>query len=228
MSDVRRIDRQPGLGMVAQEFCVTDLTDGFCTPKLRDNCVCWHRAEKLMKATGMSAQACSWVVGNREAIEKDAAHRAAALTPAQSSKPTEVDPAFWPKLSEARKSVATVPEDVAAPDSDEVGQFAERCKALADDLREPLDRPFAGNETYWTAVLSNLANHYDKAAALLLRERDAADMIAKEREAWKARALVLAKALGDLLLALGPMQMDVPTQVLRAARSASDGQGKSL
>ena len=75
----RRCDRSPGLFMAAQEFCVTDLTDGFCTPKQRDVCKCWDRAEQSMRGTGLSAQAVAWIYRHRTKIEAEAAKFYAAV-----------------------------------------------------------------------------------------------------------------------------------------------------
>lgn len=68
----RRCDRQPGLCLAAEQFCSTDLTDGFCSPKQRDVCKCWDRAEQSMRGTGLSAQAVAWVYAHRHRIEEEA------------------------------------------------------------------------------------------------------------------------------------------------------------
>jgi len=68
----RRMDYQPALFLVAQEICSLDMTDGFCTPRNRDACECWSKAEKLMDSSGFSAKALVWILQHRKRIEEEA------------------------------------------------------------------------------------------------------------------------------------------------------------
>lgn len=69
----RRCDRQPALFLIAQELCCTGMTDGFCMPQHAEGCNCWVEASRFQQATGLSANACVWVLKNRTRIEKEAA-----------------------------------------------------------------------------------------------------------------------------------------------------------
>lgn len=65
-----RAREQPGLHMAAQEACVTKYTDGFCMARNNPGCPrCWPAAEAVMKATGLSAQAVTWIFAYRSRIE---------------------------------------------------------------------------------------------------------------------------------------------------------------
>lgn len=68
----RRSDMQPALCKVAECLCVYDMTDGFCTPKTKDRCACWRKAEELMRSSGFSALALVWILKNRKRIEEEA------------------------------------------------------------------------------------------------------------------------------------------------------------
>ena len=68
----RRSDRQPALFLIANHICCTDLTTGFCSPQNKEVCECWNRAQNFLRGSGLSAQACVWVLQNRRKIEKAA------------------------------------------------------------------------------------------------------------------------------------------------------------
>lgn len=70
----RRSERQPALALVAEELCVCDMTDGFCTPRNKDMCKCWDRASTLLHESGFSAQALVWILKHRTRIEQQAAN----------------------------------------------------------------------------------------------------------------------------------------------------------
>lgn len=72
MSDERRSDRQPALFRAALSICVTDMTDGFCTPQNAETCKCWQKAEAVMEATGLSGRAVAWMWPRRRMIETEA------------------------------------------------------------------------------------------------------------------------------------------------------------
>lgn len=80
IKDERRCDQQPGLFVLAETFCSYDMTDGFCTPRNRDRCECWDKAEAMLKSSPLSANACSWVLKNKERIEREA-NKGAAHNP---------------------------------------------------------------------------------------------------------------------------------------------------
>lgn len=68
----RRCERQPGLFLAAHELCVTDLTNGFCSPKQVDSCQCWDKAEQMLRGSGLSCQAIAWLYRNRKRVEEEA------------------------------------------------------------------------------------------------------------------------------------------------------------
>lgn len=70
--DKRRMDLSPALFKIAECFCVYSLTDGFCTPRNKDNCQCWDKAKQMQEVTGFSANACAWILTNRGRIEQEA------------------------------------------------------------------------------------------------------------------------------------------------------------
>ena len=72
MSGERRMDRQPALFLIADAICSLGDTDGFCTPRHGDACKCWTKAEQMQNATGLSANACVWVLQHRTKIEQQA------------------------------------------------------------------------------------------------------------------------------------------------------------
>lgn len=68
-----RAKDQPGLYMVAREACVTMYTNGFCEPRNHPACSkCWPAAEAVIKATGMSPRAVTWIFAYRTHIEETA------------------------------------------------------------------------------------------------------------------------------------------------------------
>jgi hypothetical protein len=68
-----RAKDQPGLHMAAQEACVTMYTNGFCVARNNPTCTrCWPAAEAVIKATGMSARAVTWIFAHRSKIEEAA------------------------------------------------------------------------------------------------------------------------------------------------------------
>lgn len=68
----RRFDRQPALGRLAETICIYDKTDGFCSPRSKEVCMCWDNAEKMLQGSGLSARACCWVLMNSKRIEEEA------------------------------------------------------------------------------------------------------------------------------------------------------------
>lgn len=72
MSDKTRAEQSPALCKVAECFCIYNLTDGFCHPRNKDSCACWDKAKAMTESTGMSANACCWVLLNKKRIEGEA------------------------------------------------------------------------------------------------------------------------------------------------------------
>jgi hypothetical protein len=58
--------------VIAEAFCTYDMTDGFCNPRTREKCECWDKAKAMLDSTTISANACAWVLKNKERIEKEA------------------------------------------------------------------------------------------------------------------------------------------------------------
>lgn len=71
-SKIRKIDMHPAMGMLANTICILGETDGFCSPSNKEVCACWDRAEKMLHGSGLSAQACKWVLMHKSKIEEAA------------------------------------------------------------------------------------------------------------------------------------------------------------
>ena len=68
-----RTKAQPALYMVAETICTYDKTDGFCHPRNCQSCPrCWGAARRLLKDTGLSARAVTWVLMHKERVESEA------------------------------------------------------------------------------------------------------------------------------------------------------------
>jgi len=65
-----RTEMQPALLKAAEAICIYRDTDGFCHPRNHQGCECWQKAESVMRATGLSANAVSWIVQYSERVER--------------------------------------------------------------------------------------------------------------------------------------------------------------
>ena len=67
---IDRAKMQPALLKAAEAVCIYHDTDGFCHPRNDQSCACWSKAEAVMQATGLSANAVSWLFQHTEKIEQ--------------------------------------------------------------------------------------------------------------------------------------------------------------
>lgn len=63
----------PALFRLAETICSHKSTPDSCFPENNDQCWCWKRAMGMLDSTGLSSQACQWIVRNRQYIEQEGA-----------------------------------------------------------------------------------------------------------------------------------------------------------